>query len=126
MKKSDVIEKYGKERCKEMRLFLLKLSRYYGFPYFDENIYDFTVDLSKFTSEDLEASFTVLKDREGNFQLKFNEIYNACNDSRNARLRKEEEEKPEEETKSLPMPEIVKQNIRKILNKSNNFLKKDE
>lgn len=120
MKKEDVIEKYGKKRCKEMRLFILKLSRYYGFPYFDENIYDFTVDLEKFTSEDLEASFAVLKDREGNFQLKFNEIYNACNHSRNERLRKKEIEKPEEETKSSPMPDRIKKQINRILKKGMN------
>ena len=117
MNKQEVIKKYGNTRCQEFHYFLDKLNRYYSFPYSEENLYDFVVDLEIFLKRDLFEALRILKDRESTFPLKFNEIYNACKDARATRKRIEKISQPSEDDPNTPrpMPENIKKFINQIL-----------
>ena len=116
MNKNEVIKQYGKERCQVMHEYLDKLNRYYAFPYLEENLYGFLEDLGKFEKEDLMGSLSILEDRESSFPIKFNEIKNACKDSRSIRRKYKEmkEGRNQKENTGIPMPEKMKEMLSRL------------
>jgi len=112
MNKEEASEKYGKERCQDMHEFLDKLSRYYAFPYSEETLLDFLVDLESFSNEDLQEAFKRLKYRESNF-LKFNDVYNVCSAIKKTRESREEWEaqKKKKVKRGIPLPENLRDRL---------------
>lgn len=107
-KKAEIKKKYGEPRIKVMFAFLEKLTRYYDFPNYGANLYDFLEDLEQFTDDDIKSCLVLLKERESTYRIKFNEIFNYCKEAKKIRVGKEEETKPEEKTTGINMPDSFK------------------
>lgn len=104
--KTDLIKIYGKQRCQDMHNFLDKLDRYYDFKYLEANLSDFLQDLQSFTNDDLLNAIKLLRERESNFRLKFNEVFAALSAARTIRKTRIETEADQKQkpVERVPMP----------------------
>lgn len=118
MDKKQVIEKYGEYRIRVVHRFLDKINRYYGFPFHDDTIYDFAVDLDGFSNADLAKALKILEDRETDQRLKFNEIKACCVKARTVRVESGMKiaESQEEYTISKEKREENKKKINELIN----------